>query len=59
MERGFLRQLRGDIYVKGISERHGKVSHTSNIYETYKLTNDETAATFDEMMIKTGHRKLD
>ncbi|XP_041638286.1 adenylate cyclase type 8-like [Cheilinus undulatus] len=25
MERGFLRQLRGNIYVKGISERHGKV----------------------------------
>ncbi|XP_041834302.1 adenylate cyclase type 8-like isoform X2 [Melanotaenia boesemani] len=25
VERGFLRQLRGDIYVKGISERQGKV----------------------------------
>ncbi|XP_070813762.1 adenylate cyclase type 8 [Chaetodon trifascialis] len=25
VERGFLRQLRGNIYVKGISERHGKV----------------------------------
>ncbi|XP_060888682.1 adenylate cyclase type 8-like isoform X2 [Labrus mixtus] len=25
MERGFLRQLRGNIYIKGISERHGKV----------------------------------
>ncbi|KAM9327671.1 adenylate cyclase type 8-like [Pholidichthys leucotaenia] len=25
VERGFLRQLRGDIYLKGISERHGKV----------------------------------
>ncbi|KAM6893552.1 adenylate cyclase type 8-like [Xenentodon cancila] len=25
VERGFLRQLRGDIYVKGISERHGNV----------------------------------
>nr|XP_020481568.1 adenylate cyclase type 8-like isoform X1 [Labrus bergylta]XP_020515612.1 adenylate cyclase type 8-like isoform X1 [Labrus bergylta] len=24
MERGFLRQLRGNIYIKGISERHGK-----------------------------------
>uniref|UniRef100_A0A667YQQ2 adenylate cyclase n=1 Tax=Myripristis murdjan TaxID=586833 RepID=A0A667YQQ2_9TELE len=24
-ERGFLQELRGDIYVKGISERHGKV----------------------------------
>lgn len=27
VERGFLRQLRGNIYVKGISERHGKVTH--------------------------------
>ncbi|KAL7369837.1 hypothetical protein ABVT39_010067 [Epinephelus coioides] len=27
VEQGFLRQLRGNIYVKGISERHGKV-HT-------------------------------
>lgn len=26
VERGFLRQLRGDIYLKGISERHGRVS---------------------------------
>ncbi|XP_035006005.1 adenylate cyclase type 8 [Hippoglossus stenolepis] len=25
VERGFLRQLRGNIYLKGISERHGKV----------------------------------
>ncbi|XP_068612677.1 adenylate cyclase type 8 [Brachionichthys hirsutus] len=25
VERGFLRQLRGDVYIKGISERHGKV----------------------------------
>uniref|UniRef100_A0A8C6MHH2 Adenylate cyclase type 8 n=1 Tax=Nothobranchius furzeri TaxID=105023 RepID=A0A8C6MHH2_NOTFU len=25
VERGFLRQLRGDIHIKGISERHGKV----------------------------------
>uniref|UniRef100_UPI003AB02961 adenylate cyclase type 8-like n=1 Tax=Centroberyx gerrardi TaxID=166262 RepID=UPI003AB02961 len=25
VERGFLRELRGNIYVKGISERHGKV----------------------------------
>ncbi|XP_075871280.1 adenylate cyclase type 8-like isoform X2 [Nelusetta ayraudi] len=25
VERGFLRQLRGNVYVKGISERHGKV----------------------------------
>lgn len=25
MERGFLRQLRGNVYIKGISERHGKV----------------------------------
>ncbi|KAM9333916.1 adenylate cyclase type 8 [Symphorus nematophorus] len=25
VERGFLRQLRGNIYIKGISERHGKV----------------------------------
>uniref|UniRef100_A0A3Q4N8M6 adenylate cyclase n=1 Tax=Neolamprologus brichardi TaxID=32507 RepID=A0A3Q4N8M6_NEOBR len=24
VERGFLRQLRGDVYLKGISERHGK-----------------------------------
>uniref|UniRef100_A0A3Q3N1K4 adenylate cyclase n=1 Tax=Mastacembelus armatus TaxID=205130 RepID=A0A3Q3N1K4_9TELE len=28
VERGFLRQLRGNIHVKGISERHGKVTHT-------------------------------
>uniref|UniRef100_A0A3B4TDS2 adenylate cyclase n=1 Tax=Seriola dumerili TaxID=41447 RepID=A0A3B4TDS2_SERDU len=27
VERGFLRQLRGSIYIKGISERHGKVRH--------------------------------
>ena len=27
VERGFLRQLRGSIYVKGVSERHGKVRH--------------------------------
>ncbi|XP_047432127.1 adenylate cyclase type 8-like isoform X2 [Mugil cephalus] len=25
VERGFLRQLRGNIYVKGVSERHGKI----------------------------------
>lgn len=25
VERGFLRQLRGNVYIKGISERHGKV----------------------------------
>lgn len=29
VERGFLRQLRGSIFVKGISERHGKVMLTS------------------------------
>lgn len=28
VERGFLRQLRGNVYVKGISERHGKVRFT-------------------------------
>lgn len=29
VEQGFLRQLRGSIFVKGISERHGKVRLTS------------------------------
>uniref|UniRef100_I3JR38 Adenylate cyclase type 8 n=1 Tax=Oreochromis niloticus TaxID=8128 RepID=I3JR38_ORENI len=31
VERGFLRQLRGDVYLKGISERHGKVSHHHHV----------------------------
>lgn len=31
VERGFLRQLRGSIYVKGISEHHGKVRLTSPV----------------------------
>lgn len=34
VERGFLRQLRGNVYIKGISERHGKVgfSHVKPIF---------------------------
>lgn len=31
MERGFLRQLRGSVFIKGISERHGKVSSNGAI----------------------------
>ncbi|KAM4538188.1 adenylate cyclase type 8 [Fundulus diaphanus] len=41
VERGFLRQLRGDIYVKGISEHHGKV-------RTYFVSNRDERSSFAE-----------
>ncbi|MEQ2187050.1 hypothetical protein GOODEAATRI_000536 [Goodea atripinnis] len=41
LERGFLRQLRGDIYVKGISERHGKV-------RTFLVSNRDERSSFVE-----------
>ncbi|XP_026219775.1 adenylate cyclase type 8 [Anabas testudineus] len=41
VERGFLRQLRGNIYVKGISERHGKV-------RTYFVSSREERSSFTE-----------
>ncbi|XP_038153644.1 adenylate cyclase type 8-like isoform X2 [Cyprinodon tularosa] len=41
VERGFLRQLRGDIYVKGISERHGKV-------RTFFVSNRDERSSFAE-----------
>ncbi|XP_004565693.3 adenylate cyclase type 8 [Maylandia zebra] len=41
VERGFLRQLRGDVYLKGISERHGKV-------RTYFVSSREERSSFIE-----------
>ncbi|XP_054880138.1 adenylate cyclase type 8-like isoform X2 [Poeciliopsis prolifica] len=41
VEQGFLRQLRGDIHVKGISERHGKV-------RTYFVSNRDERSSFVE-----------
>ncbi|XP_067357091.1 adenylate cyclase type 8 isoform X1 [Channa argus] len=41
VERGFLRQLRGNIYVKGISELHGKV-------RTYFVSNRDERSSFVE-----------
>ncbi|XP_035533834.1 adenylate cyclase type 8-like [Morone saxatilis] len=41
VERGFLRQLRGNIYVKGISERHGKV-------RTFFVSSREERSSFTE-----------
>ncbi|XP_035767704.1 adenylate cyclase type 8-like [Neolamprologus brichardi] len=41
VERGFLRQLRGDVYLKGISERHGKV-------RTYFVSSGEERSSFIE-----------
>ncbi|XP_056226655.1 adenylate cyclase type 8 isoform X1 [Seriola aureovittata] len=41
VERGFLRQLRGSIYIKGISERHGKV-------RTFFVSNQEERSSFME-----------
>ncbi|XP_028998169.1 adenylate cyclase type 8 isoform X2 [Betta splendens] len=41
VERGFLRQLRGNIYVKGISERHGKL-------RTYFVSSREERSSFIE-----------
>ncbi|XP_037552347.1 adenylate cyclase type 8 [Nematolebias whitei] len=41
VERGFLRQLRGDVYLKGISERHGKV-------RTYLISSRDERSSFVE-----------
>ncbi|CAF95790.1 unnamed protein product, partial [Tetraodon nigroviridis] len=41
VERGFLRQLRGSIYIKGISERHGKI-------RTFFVSSREERASFTE-----------
>nr|XP_019968680.1 PREDICTED: adenylate cyclase type 8-like [Paralichthys olivaceus] len=41
VEQGFLRQLRGNIYVKGISERHGKV-------RTFFVSSQEERSSFME-----------
>ncbi|XP_043965362.1 adenylate cyclase type 8 [Gambusia affinis] len=41
VEQGFLRQLRGDIYVKGVSERHGKV-------RTFFVSNRDERSSFVE-----------
>ncbi|XP_018522647.1 adenylate cyclase type 8 [Lates calcarifer] len=41
VERGFLRQLRGNIYVKGISERHGKI-------RTFFMSSREERSSFME-----------
>ncbi|XP_014892685.1 adenylate cyclase type 8 isoform X3 [Poecilia latipinna] len=41
VEQGFLRQLRGDIHVKGISERHGKV-------RTFFVSNRDERSSFVE-----------
>ncbi|XP_045907833.1 adenylate cyclase type 8 [Micropterus dolomieu] len=41
VERGFLRQLRGNIYIKGISERHGKV-------RTFFMSSREEPSSFME-----------
>ncbi|XP_051282970.1 adenylate cyclase type 8 [Dicentrarchus labrax] len=41
VERGFLRQLRGNIYLKGISERHGKV-------RTFFVSSREERSSFTE-----------
>ncbi|KAM3585695.1 uncharacterized protein V6R79_024735 [Siganus canaliculatus] len=41
VERGFLRQLRGNIYVKGISERHGKI-------RTFFVSSREERSSFTE-----------
>nr|XP_054591183.1 adenylate cyclase type 8 [Nothobranchius furzeri] len=41
VERGFLRQLRGDIHIKGISERHGKV-------RTYYVSSRDERSSFVE-----------
>ncbi|XP_042260130.1 adenylate cyclase type 8-like isoform X1 [Thunnus maccoyii] len=41
VERGFLRQLRGNIYIKGVSERHGKV-------RTFFVSSPEERSSFME-----------
>ncbi|XP_062270805.1 adenylate cyclase type 8-like [Scomber scombrus] len=44
VDRGFLRQLRGSIHVKGVSERHGKVrhTHTHTFTRTHRHTHKHT-----------------